>query len=394
MKDRDVAQLIMLGSPMGGSDCSVLPAALGFYLPASIEIRQSYMEGVFNRQITHRRGIEFHDLGGTAIFEAFKSPCTDIPNDMVVSFRSINAIPLQSSTFEALHSDLTSSRPVFENYVLPLLQRTADTFTLAPDPEPVAAKTSTLQFTRVYTGRVDAGGSTELTINIDDQVTVASFALYDSTRSVAVSVRGASGNVIQLDAEKNGFVQVSDPSSMFYLGDGFANPTPGPWKVTVHATDATPAGGADFSISVYFIGGATLDAQSSTLIPKPGEQVQLNASLSLGGEFLEIQQAQAIIRDPQGKIEVVDFDSGKQISAAWTPRIAGTHGVDIVVTGITPAGAQIERTAFLAVEVQPDISKSQVQFNVILTALAALVILGLILYLLARPFAKLIRRKK
>ena len=41
MQDRDVAQLIMLGSPMGGSDCSVLPAALGFYLPASIEIRES-----------------------------------------------------------------------------------------------------------------------------------------------------------------------------------------------------------------------------------------------------------------------------------------------------------------------------------------------------------------
>jgi pimeloyl-ACP methyl ester carboxylesterase len=99
MKGRDVAQLIMLGSPMGGSDCAVLPAALGFYLPASIEIRESYMRGVFNQQITHRRGIEFFDLGGTAINDAFKSPCTGVPNDTVVSFGSINAIPLQSDQF-------------------------------------------------------------------------------------------------------------------------------------------------------------------------------------------------------------------------------------------------------------------------------------------------------
>ena len=33
MKDRDVAQLIMLGSPHGGTNCASLPASLGFYLP-------------------------------------------------------------------------------------------------------------------------------------------------------------------------------------------------------------------------------------------------------------------------------------------------------------------------------------------------------------------------
>ncbi|HEY6073207.1 MAG TPA: hypothetical protein VIV15_07425, partial [Anaerolineales bacterium] len=79
MQDRDVAQLIMLGSPMGGSDCSVLPAALGFYLPASLEIRSSYMTGIFNRQITHRRGVPFYDLAGTEILEAYQSPCADVP---------------------------------------------------------------------------------------------------------------------------------------------------------------------------------------------------------------------------------------------------------------------------------------------------------------------------
>ena len=134
MQDRDVAQLIMLGSPMGGSDCSVLPAALGFYLPASIEIRESYMRGVFNQQITHRKGIEFYDLGGTAINDAFKSPCTEVPNDTVVSFESINAILLQSSREDVIHSELTLSDIAFGQFVKPLLQKPAGSFVSRAGP--------------------------------------------------------------------------------------------------------------------------------------------------------------------------------------------------------------------------------------------------------------------
>jgi hypothetical protein len=126
MKDRDVAQLIMLGSPMGGTDCSVLPAALGFFLPATIEIRESYMTGVFNQQITHRHGVEFYDLAGTAINEAFKSPCTGIPNDTVVSFGSVNAILLQSSQMNVIHGDLTLSQMHLTPSSRPLLQKAQD----------------------------------------------------------------------------------------------------------------------------------------------------------------------------------------------------------------------------------------------------------------------------
>jgi hypothetical protein len=59
--------------PMGGS-VAVLPRLA---LPAaSIEIRK-HTGGVFNQQIIERHGIEFYDLGGTAI-EPFKSPA-DVP---------------------------------------------------------------------------------------------------------------------------------------------------------------------------------------------------------------------------------------------------------------------------------------------------------------------------
>lgn len=388
MKERDVAQLIMLGSPMGGSDCSVLPAALGFYLPASIEIRQSYMQGVFNNQIIHRKGVEFYDLGGTSILEEFKSPCTNVPNDTVVSFDSINAIKLQSEKIDALHSELTFSPVVFEGFVRPLIQKSAGTFTVGADDVPAAVRSESLQFTRVYTGHVDTGGSSELTINIDPNVTVASFALFDPTRSVTVSVVGASGKEIPLDAEKNGFIQVDDPESMIYLGYGFPNPKPGVWKVTVLASNTTPAGGTDFAVSVYFVGGAVLRARSSTLIPKPGEQVQLSADVTLDGQLLEIKQAQAVIRDPDGGVELVEFAPGTNISAKWTPSISGTHGVDIIMTGTALDGAPVERTAFLSVDVQPNPSKLQVTRNLVM--LISLVILGLGLLVFA--FVRTVRK--
>jgi hypothetical protein len=384
MQNRDVAQLIMLGSPMGGSDCAVLPAALGFFLPASIEIRESYMTGVFNQQITHRHGIEFYDLGGTAINEAFKSPCTAVPNDTVVGFASINAITLHSSQIETIHSNLTISDQAFQDFVKSLLQKPAGTFLSEPDPALPPQTDSPLDFTRVYTGHVDANGSTEITINIDADLSVASFALYDASRSITTIVRGASGNVIELSPEANGFIKIDDPTSLLYLGYGFQNPKPGPWNITVQATDATPSVGTDFSISVYFVGGAKLEATSNTLVPQINEQIQLEASLLLGDQSLEISEARAEIKDSDGNIETLNFPSGQDISTTWTPSEAGTYSVDIVVTGIAPDGSTIERTDFLAIEVQPNPSQGQITFNLVAVIVIVILIVALVLFALFR----------
>ena len=396
MGDRDVAQLIMLGSPMGGSDCAVLPAALGFFLPASIEIRESYMRGVFNQQIIHRHGIEFYDLGGTAILESFKSPCANVPNDTVVSFGSINAIPLQSAQFGVTHSELTLSRAVFDDFVSPLLQKPAGMFPLRgqPDPTPVTQDEPPLQFTRVYTGYVDSGGSTEITINVEADLSVASFALYDPSRSVTTTVRGANGNIIELSPETNGFIQIDDPSSLLYLGYGFQDPRPGPWKITVQATESTPQTGTDFATTVYFIGGATLEATSSTLVPQPNEPVKFEAGLSLGGLPLEIKQAQAMIKDSDGNVETLNFDPGQNISTQWIPKAAGLYAVDVMVTGLAPDGTNIERTAFLAIEVQPNPGKFQITFNLLVVIVIVVLILFLILRFIFRGTGRLLNRAR
>jgi hypothetical protein len=162
----------------------------------------------------------------------------------------------------------------------------------------------------------------------------------------------------------------------------------------VQATESTPANGTDFAISVYFVGGATLETSSSTLVPLIRDDVELIANVLLNGQALEISSAQAVIRGPNGETEIVDFPSGRNVSVNWTPRQAGTHAVDIVVTALAPDGSSIERTDFLAIEVQPNLGRAQITLNLILVIAGIVLVLGLIVFLLIRWLMKIRRRAR
>ena len=142
---------------------------------------------------------------------------------------------------------------------------------------------------------------------------------------------------------------------------------------------AARAAGTDFAISVYFVGGAKLETDSSTLVPQLNEKVTLTANVVLNGQPLQITQARAVIQKPNGGTETLDFPAGQNISVTWMPREPGTHAVDIRVTGLAPDGSSIERTNFLAIEVQPSFSKFQISFNLaLLLGLGLLVLSGLL----------------
>lgn len=354
MQERDVGQLIMLGSPMAGTDCADLPAALGLYLPAALEIRPTYVQDIFNQQITHRRGVPFHALAGVPIREAFKSPCTEVPTDLAVSLQSVTAIPLETEEMPVLHTDLNRSEQVFSAFVKARLQTPPGEFWQEPDPPSIPSAGERLQFTRIFSGHIPAGSNQEITIQIDPGVSVASFALYDTTRSLQVSVKGASGNTIELSPEKNGLVVVEDREALLYLGYGFQDPKPGAWRINLLATSETPESGADYALTAYFLGGAELRSELSTFLPKVNQIVQLNTSLELGGEALELDDAHAEIRNPDGSMDTVALGiTDGQAQASWKPEAAGLYGVDLRVTGLTPDGTPVERTAFLAVETEP-----------------------------------------
>jgi pimeloyl-ACP methyl ester carboxylesterase len=354
MADRDVAQLIMLGSPMAGTGCAVLPVSLGLFLPASLEIRPSYVTDIFNRQITQRRGIAFHALAGNPILEAFKSPCTTVPSDLLVSQQSVGAIPLEFQTMPVLHTDLNTSAQVFSEFVQPLLTQGPSQYEdLADPPAPVASEPP-IQFTRVFTGSLQPGQSQEIVIQIEEGVTVASFALYDTSRTLQVQVRGASGNIIELSAEKNGLVVLEDPAALFYLGYGFKDPRPGAWRVTLFAPAETPAEGAAYALSASMVGGVLLNASVAPLLPQVQEIVNLEAALTLNGEPLPIAFAQVSLRAPDGDSLVFDLDvQESQATLSWQPEMEGLYGIDLLVAGLLPDGTRIERSAFLSIQTQP-----------------------------------------
>jgi pimeloyl-ACP methyl ester carboxylesterase len=361
MQGRDVAQLIMLGSPMAGTDCADLPASLGLYLPATLEIRPSYVEGIFNQQITHRHNVPFHALAGVPIQEAFKSPCTAVPSDLAVSQESVTAIPLQAAQLPILHIELNTSQEVFDQFVKPLLEQPASAYHPEPDPIQPTTNQETLQFTRVYTGHIAAGGSQEAVIPIEAGVSVASFALYDTTRTISVTVTGASGSVIALSTEKNGLVVVKDPATLFYLGYGFQNPKPGVWRVRLQATDQTPTGGADYALTAHFVGGATLKTDLNDFLPQVNEKIRLTASLDLNSQPITLQSGQATIRGPDGKSQTVALDP-QNGQASWKLQEPGLYGLDVHAQALGPDGVEIERTAFLALEVQPTPERTRATF--------------------------------
>jgi hypothetical protein len=160
----------------------------------------------------------------------------------------------------------------------------------------------------------------------------------------------------------------------------------------VQATESTPTSGTDFAISVYFIGGAKLEATSSTLVPQPKEQVEFKANLTLGGQPLEIKEAQVVIKDADGNLETLNFPSGQNVSTTWMPQNAGTYAVDIVVTGIASDGSTVERTDFLAIEVQTNPSKRQITFNLVAVIGIVLLVLFLILRAILRGTGRLVRK--
>jgi pimeloyl-ACP methyl ester carboxylesterase len=392
MTGRNIGQLIILGTPNAGSACVGLAAALGFYLPGSLEILPGYMTGVFNQQITRRHGVPFYALAGTFLLDPISAPCTDVPSDTVVGFGSLQAISLQKAEqVPLMHHELTPSAEVFEKFVRPLLQTPPGASFNAPEPGAVAAVTAPLQFARIYTGHVNPGESIKVVINIDADVAVASFALFDDTHSLDVSVQGASGKTIQLDPVKNGLIKVDDPDALIYLGYGFNKPKPGQWVVTLLSTASTPAQGANFAITARFDGGAQLRAETSSTLPALNEPVQIRAALVTEGTVPVVSTARAVLRKPDGSTEAIDLQpDGESYLASYTPTQIGLYGVQVSMQA-QKEGLAIDRGAFIVFEVQPPVPTST-QTWVRVGLLGAGILLVLVVAIAG--FFWLIRRKK
>lgn len=387
MGERDVAQLIMLGSPGAGTECASLPASLGFYLPATLEIRPAYVQGIFNPQVTRRDGVNFHALAGVFFTDDLTSPCTLTPNDVVISRQSVTAIDLDVTEQVILHTDMNVSEGVFQGYVLPLLiSQPPSGFVFNQQEQPLADPPQPVTFSRVYSGRVTLGQPVELIIPIEAGLTVANFALFDSTRSLDVTVIGASGNEITLDPAVHGIVRVDDPSTLVTLGYGFAQPRPGEWRVRLSSSEETPSNGAEYALTARFTGSpVTLNGAVTPLLPAAGESVALNVTLD---GALSLQAAEAVLRLPDGSTQSIALtvsDSGASVS--YRPDQPGIYGVDVLATGTLVDGSPVERSLFLAFQAQPtpdDRGGRDTLFMVILIGLGVILLIILAAWVLLR----------
>jgi hypothetical protein len=295
-----------------------------------------------------------------------------------------------------LHTVMTNSPEIYRDYVSPLLLRSNEQILQGDGGQAAASAPQLEQFTRVYTGHVPAGGSQELTIPIESGVSLASFAMFDATRTLTTTVTGASGNVIQLSTEKNGLTVVDDPSSLLYLGYGFVDPKPGVWKVTVAAGPNTPPSGADFAITARMTGGMVLTASVNPILPARNQDVEVTARLELSGQIVPIETAHLEILTPGGERQPRDFPlmPDGTLSSSFVPVTPGLYSLDLLVSGAAPDGTIVERTAFLSIETQPQVSSTE-QY---LTAFA--VISGIIVLLVfpvvfgARAIARAAKKRR
>ncbi|MFZ5819769.1 MAG: esterase/lipase family protein [Chloroflexota bacterium] len=391
MTEDDVAQLIMLGTPNGGSSCGGLLASLGFFLPASLELHPAYLDEIFNPQVTNARGVPFHAVAGAFITEPAFSPCSDVPSDSSVSQASVETIALQLAGLPPLeHNLLATDEQTFRGFVLPLLQTPRDNFAASPASQPAPAPKPG-QFTQTFSGRLEKGASTSIPIEIDSGVNVASFGLYDSTRSLQISVQGASGKTLELDLENKGIV-ITEPETMLYLGYGFESPKPGKWMITLSTSERTPASGADYALYARFTGGARLNAQADELLPAIGQPVMFSADLDGG----QIEAARVRILLPDGARKEIEFTaSNDQFTAVFTPAQTGLHGVEIIVTGKTPEGFRVDRAASLVITAQPEAPSPIRTWAIYISILAIVVLLfGFILLRSTTPLARIVKRAR
>lgn len=381
MTEDTVAQLIILGTPMAGSACSILPASLGFMLPASLEIQPSYMVNVFNQQIVRRKGVPFHALAGTKLVEEVASPCTPIPSDVVVTLDSVKAIPMPVEEISLLHTELNKSREVFDGFVTRLLKTPPGGFEAASDPPPGSNAPASQQFSKVYTGHLNPGATQDVVINIDPNVIVANFALFDTSRSLDILVTGASGQQLQLNPVENGVIRIDDPSTLVYLGYGFKQPRPGRWIVTLQTTATTPLSGADYAIAAQFHGGALLQTAQDITVPRVNETVTVTCNLTADGAAVPLTSANAIVQQPDGSVETLTMAvDGNRAELKVAPQKPGIYGIEVNVLANSVDGNVIDRAAFLTFDVQPtgmETAKNQmlaaVLVGVLLVAILVLV---------------------
>jgi hypothetical protein len=100
-----------------------------------------------------------------------------------------------------------------------------------------------------------------------------------------------------------------------------------------------------------FAGGSSVVATLSNHLPGLGEEVEVVATIKIGGQPLPVDAAQVMLTHSDGTTESLPVTAaGDGIVASWQIEEVGIYGVDVSMRALLPDGTVAERTSFLALE--------------------------------------------
>jgi Tol biopolymer transport system component len=338
----DIRQLIMLGTPNGGSYTAALGTAIGIalYFPVFglgkplLELTPEYLWS-FNKSTTDRRfGIPFHVLAGNYVvndmycIDFYDSPLERKPRDGIVSVSSAFAIPIdtgvvypgQAGCF-GHHSTMFRSfagQTIFDNFVSLLLQ--SETESVLPSSNAALNSTSndvfvkeldSLQTTVFQTGILIPGNNLEFLI-VQESTSEASFIVFGNPDQMTINLRDPSGQIFTPTTDASGVIFM--PQGPFGLMEGYSiqDPDDGTWTVIVEPNADTPIDGIEVAAFSTYTSDSRLTVPFDVSeVPTPGDELLIIGKLYNADTPIIGASVTALLVAPDGvTTETVLLDDG------------------------------------------------------------------------------------
>jgi pimeloyl-ACP methyl ester carboxylesterase len=350
---RTIRQLIMLGTPNGGSPLAYAPALAGRYMPASTELLPSYWE-VMNRYITERHGVRFRLVAGSAQPFGMMSG----PDDCAVTVNSARAIPIDDANYRfverqnfcapnTLHSLLRTDQTIFEENVRAFLTDQGAQLDRA-EAEGVTPATEQAGVLEAAIFTLAANVLQERSVWIDGQAEIV-FNVGVNDPAVRISLRDPRGQIVDLT---EGQPRLSADPLVPAYSYRVAQPVPGEWAVIFESPQAP----AEASLLVLGSGEQPrLAALASATIDPNGGAIVVTDTLETEGSLAGLQ-GEVLVIAPSGERRseplAVLGGTTPALGVRLAPAKPGVYTFLLRVTG-TINGRRFQRVSDLALETTP-----------------------------------------
>jgi hypothetical protein len=384
----DVNQLIMLGTPNGGSYTAMLiipglaaSGPLGFIIavtgwnyPAVLELTPMSLY-IFNNYNSERRGVPFYAVAGnlgtfTLTGCAVGNPLELDPDDIIVSRFSAFAISLngkwnfpndEPGGCNGWHTGMRSNASstfdggpdIFAQFVRPLLEGnrpsneilSTQSATIINEPNP-------LQVSHVQTGTVQPNTLLEFTwdVSSEGQAVLGVIGQLDKMR---ISVQDPTGRLITPDTQDSLITYWAMDKEIFPLATYTINNTQaGTWKTIIEPISTTPAGGFPVAAFVGIESKLRLQVIPSTQLYQTDQPVLVRSDLRAEQTAIQNANVTARLLNPDNTFtELMLVDDGQHndeqandgiYGNQFIPRVHGVYGGVIKASG-TYAGRSFSR---------------------------------------------------